>query len=159
MRGSLKAFSAAIAVLTLSAASAFAAPGVVNTTVNLRQGAGTSTPILAKIPGGAAVNVAGCSGEWCKVTFAGQSGYVIATALGQGGPVAGAPPPGAPPPGYRPPPGYLPPSGYGPPPGYGYGYRYGPPPVYVGPPPYYYGRYYYGYGPYWGWRRGWGRRW
>jgi Bacterial SH3 domain len=132
---SFAAFFTAAAVLTLSAVCASASPGIVNTTVNLRQGPGTSTPVLAKIPGGSAVNVAGCSGEWCQVAFAGKSGYVIATALGQGGP------PGAPPPGYV------------------------PPPVYAGPPyPYpYYGPYYYGYGPYWGWRGGWrggwGRRW
>lgn len=132
--------SAALAVVlsALSAASAAASPGVVNTTVNLRQGAGTTTAVLAKIPGGSTVDVAGCSGEWCQVTFAGKSGYIIATALGQGGP-----PPGAPPPGYVPPPGA----------------------VYVAPPPYYYGPCcYYGPGPYWGWhgggwRGGWGRRW
>jgi Bacterial SH3 domain len=119
---SFAAFSTAAAVLTLSAVCASASPGLVNTTVNLRQGPGTSTPVLAKIPGGSTVNVAGCSGEWCQVAFAGKSGYVIAAALGQAGP-----PPGAPPPGYV------------------------PPPVYAGPPyPYgYYGPYYYGYGPYW----------
>ncbi len=128
----------ATALVAVSSVYAFATPGVVNTTVNLRQGPGTTTPVVAKIPGGSTVNVAGCSGQWCQVTFAGQSGYVIATALGQGGP-----PPGAPPPGYV------------------------PPPVYAGPPPYpypYYGPYYYGYGSYYGgWRGGWhgggGRRW
>lgn len=127
----------AVALSVLWGAAASATPGVVTTTVNLRQGPGTTTAVIAKIPGGSAVNVANCSGEWCQVTFAGKSGYVIATALGQGGP-----PPGAPPPGYV------------------------PPPVYAGPPPYpygYYGPYYYGYGPYWGWRGGWrggwGRRW
>lgn len=127
----------ATAFLAMSGACAFATPGRVNTTVNLRQGPSTTTPVLAKIPGGAVVNVAGCKGEWCQVTFAGSSGYIIATALGAGGP-----PPGAPPPGYV------------------------PPPVYAGPPPYpygYYGPYYYGpyWGRGWGWRGGWGwgRRW
>lgn len=133
----------ATAFIVVSSACAFATPGVVNTTVNLRQGPGTNTPVVTKIPGGSTVNVAGCKGEWCQVTFAGNSGYIIATALGPGGPrTAGGPPPGAPPPGYV------------------------PPPVYAGPyPPPYYGPYYYGYGPYWGpgccWHRGWGwgRRW
>jgi hypothetical protein len=111
----------AVALVTLSAAPASAAPGVVNSTVNLRQGPSTNTPVLAKIPGGAGVDVAGCSGAWCRVSFAGKSGYVIATALGSG----------APPPGYGPPPGYAPPA------------------VYYEPPPYY-GPYYYGYGPYYG---------
>ena len=135
------------ALLALSPVCAWAAPGVVNTTVNLRQGPGTSTPIIGKIPAGSPVEVGSCSGEWCQTTFQGMSGYVIATALAQGGP-PGGPPPGAPPPGYRPPP---PPPGYAgpPPPGYA-----GPPPYpapYPGPP--YYGPYYYGYGPYW--RRWW----
>ena len=147
---SAAASTAAFATLVLlSPVCAFAAPGVVNTTVNLRQGPGTSTPIVGKIPAGSPVEVGSCSGEWCQATFQGMSGYVIATALAQGGP-PGGPPPGAPPPG-SPPPGYS-----GPPPGYA-----GPPPGYAGPPPYPYpgpyyggpGPYYYGYGPYW--RRGW----
>lgn len=139
--------ASAAAILAVSAVCASAAPGVVNTTVNLRQGPGTTTAVVAKIPGGSAVDVAGCSGEWCQVAFAGKSGYVIATALGQGGPPPGGPPPGGPPPG-APPPGYVPPPGYAGPPPYPYPY-YGP----------YYGPYYYGYGPYGGWRGGWGRRW
>jgi hypothetical protein len=139
----------ATALLALSSACASAAPGVVNTTVNLRQGPGTTTEIVTKIPGGSAVDVAGCSGEWCQVSYAGKKGYVIATALGQGGPppAAGGPPPGAPPPGYVPPPGYIPPPVYAGPPPYPYGY-YG---------PYYGGPYYYGGGCCW--RGGWGRRW
>jgi len=152
-----------VALVALSPAFASAAPGVVNTTVNLRQGPGTSAPIVGKIPAGSQVEVGTCSGEWCQATFQGMSGYVIATALshggGPGGPPRGAPPLGGPaPPGYGGPPG-PPPSGYaGPPPGYSGppGYA-GPPPGYAGPPPYpypypgpYYGSpYYYGYGPYW----------
>ena len=131
------------ALVALSPVCAAAAPGVVNTTVNLRQGPGTSTPIVGKIPDGSPVDVGTCSGEWCRATFQGMSGYVIATALAQGGPggpLRRAPPPGSPPPGYAgPPPGYA-----GPPP---YPAPY-PGPYYGGPGPYYYG-----YGPYW--RRGW----
>ena len=93
-------------------------PGAVaSTNVNLRQGPGTTYTIITTIPAGAPVDVAGCRGQWCQVTYQGQNGYVIATSLGQGG--AGGPPPGGPPPGavaaY--PPGYV------------------PPPVYVAPPP------------------------
>jgi hypothetical protein len=116
-------------------------PGVVNTTVNLRQGPGTNYTVIIKIPAGAPVDVSGCSGQWCQVSFQGQNGYVIASSLGQAGPPGG--PPGYPPPGY-PPPGYPPPPGYG------------------APPPYY-GPYYYGYGPYYGWHGhgnyGWHRHW
>jgi Bacterial SH3 domain len=121
-------------------------PAVAGTNVNLRQGPGTTYTVITTVPAGAPLQVAGCSGQWCQVTYQGQSGYVIATSLGQGGP--GGPPPGAPPP-----PGAV--AAY--PPGYG------PPPVYVAPPPYY-GPYYYGYGPYYrgyyggGWRGGY-RRW
>jgi hypothetical protein len=96
-------------------------PAVVNTTVNLRQGPGTTYTVMTKIPAGAPVDVSGCQGQWCQVSFQGQNGYVIASSLGPGGP-----PPGGPPPGYPP-----------------------PPPVYPAPPPYY-GPYYYGYGPYYG---------
>jgi hypothetical protein len=127
------------ALLALSVGSAAAMPGVVNTTVNLRQAPGTGNPVLAKIPGGAPVDVASCVNEWCQVTFAGKRGYIIASALGG--------------------PGGPPPPGYGPPPAV-----YVAPPAYYGP--YYYG---YGPGPYlgwrgdWGWRGGWhggwGRRW
>ena len=149
---SAAARTAAFAVLViLSPVCASAAPGVVNTTVNLRQGPGTGTPIIGKIPAGSPVEVGSCSGEWCQATFQRMSGYVIATALAQGGAPSSRPPGAPPPPGYAgPPPGYGPP-----PPGYA-----APPPGYAGPPPYpypgpgpYYGPYYYGYGPYW--RRWW----
>jgi hypothetical protein len=122
-----------------------APPALVNTTVNLRQGPGTTYTVVGKIPAGSSVEVGDCSGQWCQVSWQGQNGYIIATSLGQSG---GAPPPGAvaggPPPGY-PPPGY---DG----------------PVYGAPPPYY-GPYYYGYGPYYGrphyygYGYGWHRHW
>ena len=166
------------ALLVLSAGCAAAEPALANRNVNLRQGPGTSYPVVTTIPGGSTVEVSGCQGAWCSVTWQGQSGYAIATSVGQGGPPPGAggpspqdgpggpPPPGAggpPPPGGpgAPPPGaiaqgpYPPgaplPPGYVAPPGY-----YGPPgyynPYYYGPAAYYYGRPY-GYGPYW--RRYW----
>jgi hypothetical protein len=162
------------ALLALSAQCA-AAPALATNNVNMRQGPGTTYPIITTIPGGSNVEVSGCQGEWCSVTWHGQSGYAIETSLDQGGPpppgaggpppppgAGGPPPPGAggpPPPGAAvqgpyppgppppPPPGYYgPPAYYGPP-----GYYY---PYYYGPRPYYYGRpYFYGYGPYW--RRRW----
>ena len=121
-------------------------PAVIGSNVNLRQGPGTSYTVVTLIPAGSPVNVTGCKGGWCQVSFQGQNGYIIATAIAPpGGP--GGPPPGAVAggpyaagPGY-PPPGYIPP----------------PPPYYYGYGPYY--RPYYGpYGPY-GRRGGYYRRW
>jgi hypothetical protein len=120
-------------------------PAVTGTNVNLRQGPGTTYPVITLIPAGTPVSAGGCNAGWCQVSFQGQSGYIIATAIAPpGGP--GGPPPGAvagPPPG-APPPGYYPPGYYPPPPPYYYGY---------GP---YYGGYYggpYGRGGYYGHRR------
>jgi len=144
--GKIAACAAALStmLLALAAQGAAAAPGLATTNVNLRQGPGTTYTVITTIPGGSNVDVSGCSGAWCQVTFQGQNGYVIATSLDQGG---GAPPPGGPPP--PPPP---------PPPGYPPGYVVPPPPYYYGYGPYYgYGHYYGGYG---GWRGGYyGRRW
>jgi hypothetical protein len=120
-------------------------PAMTGSNVNLRQGPGTSYTVITLIPAGSPVNVSGCQSGWCQVSFQGQSGYIIATALGPphgpGGPppgaVAGGPVPVGP--GYPPPPGYIPPP---PPYYYGYGPYYGP--VYGGP----YWRHGYGYGYY-----------
>jgi hypothetical protein len=119
---------------------------VTGTTVNLRQGPGTTYTVVTKIPAGAPISVSGCDTGWCQVMFQGQNGYIIESSIGPRGP-SGPPGVGGPPPG--PPPGYA-----GPPPGYA-----GPPPgYYPPPPPYYYGPGPY-YGPYYGWRRGYYRRW
>jgi SH3 domain-containing protein len=150
------------AAMVLSAQSA-AAPALAINDVNMRQGPGTTYPIITTIPGGSNVEVTGCQGQWCSVAWHGRSGYAIATSLDQGG---DAPPPrgAARPPGSESPPpppsaadapiAAYPPGAQPPPPGYG------PPPGYYGPPVYYYPyphAYDYGYGPYYGpyWRRPW----
>lgn len=121
-------------------------PAVTGTNVNLRQGPGTTYTVITLIPAGAPVRVSGCNAGWCQVSFQGQNGYIIATAI--------APPgggPGGPPPGPEEAEGPIPVAPGAPPPGY-----YPAPP----PPPYYYG-----YGPYYGpsygpyWRHGYYRRW
>jgi hypothetical protein len=113
--------------------------------VNLRRGPGTDSELVTTIPAGAMVRVGECDGEWCAVTWNGQSGFAIARNLnlGPSRQAGGYSPPGQP--------GY-PPGAYGPgvyaPPGPGY---YRPPMVYR--PAYYYGPRVYYYGGPWGWRR------
>jgi hypothetical protein len=90
--------------------------------VNLRSGPGTDQEIIATIPAGSRVRVDGCTGEWCEVTWNGQSGYAIARNLSIGAPRQARP--------YGPQPGYA--GGYGPPPGTG---GYGPGAGGYGPQP------------------------
>jgi uncharacterized protein YraI len=61
--------------LILSAGAASAAPAVADSAVNLRAGPGTQYQVIDTIPGGATVDVAGCTGSWCHVTFNGEIGY------------------------------------------------------------------------------------
>ncbi|WP_197086813.1 SH3 domain-containing protein [Bradyrhizobium sp. LTSPM299] len=105
-------------------------PSTVYTTVNLREGPGTTYGVITKIPAGSRINVGNCSGQFCQASWQGKDGYVIATSLARRRPNYG--PPG-PPPGYVEPPVYA------------------GPPIYYRPRPYTYG--YYGPGPYWGYRR------
>jgi uncharacterized protein YraI len=117
---------------------------VVSAKVNLRSGPGTASEILATIPVGSTVGVGSCEGEWCQVTWNGQSGYAIERNLNRGGSRQAGVYPGQP--GYQP--EYPDEEGL---PGYAPRY-YGPPVVYG--PAYYYGPRVY-YGPGWGWRRSW----
>jgi hypothetical protein len=109
--------------------------------VNLRSGPGTDSEILASIPTGSTIDVGKCEGEWCAVTWNGQSGYAIARNLNLGGlhPASSDPPPAQPggyAEGYDHPPGaYSPPAQ---PSGYAEGQDY-PPGTY--PPPAQPGRY------------------
>lgn len=124
------------ALLTLSAASAAAAPAYVLSNVNLRSGPATTNDVVVLIPAGSVVDATNCTDGWCAVTWKDKSGFAIQTALDMSG---------------RPHPSYGAPGRYGPP-----GYVQGPP-EYGPPPPVYYGPPYGYYGPYWGWR--WRRYW
>lgn len=46
------------------------------TTLNLRQGPSTSTPIVARISRNVALSVEGCTSTWCLVKVQGYTGYV-----------------------------------------------------------------------------------
>ena len=127
----------------------WAKPAYVGSTVNLRAAPGTTSEVLAKIPGGSLVDAGECSEGWCAVTWQDKSGFTIQSALDMSGRVPAqrsAPQTGQSTrtlsrgPGYR-------------------GPVYADEPVYVEPPEVYYEPrpYYYGYyGPYyrryWGWR-------
>ncbi len=86
-----------VALLTLSVHYAAAAPALATNNVNMRQGPGMNYPVVTTIPGGSNVEVNNCYGEWCSVTWNGQSGYAVARNLdrGHGAPPAaeGQPPP------------------------------------------------------------------
>jgi uncharacterized protein YraI len=113
---------------------ALAKPAYVATTVNLRAAPGTTSEIVAKIPGGSLIDAGECSENWCEITWQDKKGFAIQTALDMSGRVPQRRAARAP----------IYDSG----PEYVEG-----PPVYYDPPP----TYYYGYRPYyrryWGWRR------
>jgi uncharacterized protein YraI len=138
-----------IGLLLAAATDAPAKPAYATSTVNLRAAPGTTSEIVAKIPGGSRIEAGECTEGWCEVTWQGKSGFSIATSLD----MSGRPPPrgsAGPPRGYQDGPDYV----EGGPPVY---YEAGPP-VYYAPGPYYgyYGPYYRGYGyRYGGWRRRW----
>src|SRR4051794_35215416 len=72
---------AAALALVLSAGAAAAASAVVESPLNLRAGPGTQYPVVGSIPGGAPVDVAGCTGSWCQVQFGGESGFASSSYL------------------------------------------------------------------------------
>jgi uncharacterized protein YraI len=133
-----------LTVLLGAATSTLAKPAYVASTVNLRAAPGTTSEVVAKIPGGSLIDADNCTDGWCAVNWQGKSGFAIATALDMSGRV----------PQQR--------VARGPRPGPGSGsevyadeeYVVDDPPVYYGPRPYYYG-----YSPYyrggWGWRHRW----
>ncbi len=132
------------AIVLLSVATAAGEPAYVNSTVNLRSGAGTGNEIIGKIPGGSLVDATNCS-EWCEVDWRGTKGFAIASSLDRSGRVPGPRVAARRGPGPYIEDDYIPvgpPVVYAPSPYYGYGYGYARP--------------YWGYG--YGYRRGW-RRW
>jgi len=122
-------------------ATAAAKPAYVPSTVNLRAAPGTTSEVVAKIPGGSLVDADNCIDGWCAVTWQDKRGFAIQTALDMSGrvPARGAANgPGPRGPVYTEGPDYP-------------EYVEGPPAYYYGPRPYSYGY----YGPYY--RRGWHR--
>jgi uncharacterized protein YraI len=104
----------AAAILALSTGLAAAAPAALERSGNVRAGPGTNYPVIATLPAGSVVDVAGCPGSWCQVETEAGEGFVARSllAFGGGGGPAVAVAPG----------GYYDDDDYG----YGYGYGYGP---------------------------------
>jgi uncharacterized protein YraI len=78
----------AVSALVLSAGTASAAPATAESALNMRSGPGTQYQVVDTIPGGATVDVAGCTGSWCQVSFNGESGFASRSYLAMGGEVA-----------------------------------------------------------------------
>ena len=76
---------AAASALVLSAGIASAAPAITQSSVNMRAGPGTQYPVVTSLPARVAVDVAGCSGSWCQVSWNGADGYVSANYLQMAG--------------------------------------------------------------------------
>jgi len=132
----------AVGIALSAATAANAKPAYVPTTVNLRAAPGTTSEIVAKIPGGSLIDADNCTEGWCAVTWQDKTGFAKQTALDLSGRMPSSQPRRA----ARGPAVYADDEEE----------------VVVAPPPpvYYETRpYYYGYGPYyrggWGWRRHW----
>jgi uncharacterized protein YraI len=88
----LKTTLLASAALLLSAGMAAAAPATARSDLNVRSGPGTEYGVVGTLQGGETVDVAGCTGSWCQVSFSGGTGYASANYLamaGEGGPGPG----------------------------------------------------------------------
>jgi uncharacterized protein YraI len=89
----LKRFAVAAAALGLTATAALARPAVSETDLNVRAGPGTNFAVVGVLQEGESANVSTCSGSWCRVNFAGGSGWASANYLSMGGSVGYAAPP------------------------------------------------------------------
>ena len=71
------------AVLLATPAAALAAPGVINTSVNLRAGPSVEFPVVNRLPLGVSVEVFGCIRQalWCDVGWGRERGWVAAQYL------------------------------------------------------------------------------
>ena len=85
------------AALLLSAGAAAAAPATVQSDLNVRSGPGAQYQVVGTVQGGETVDVAGCTGSWCQISFRGGTGYANQNYLamaGGGGPGYAAVAPG-----------------------------------------------------------------
>src|SRR5882724_55425 len=91
------------ATLLLSAGAVAAAPATVQSDLNVRSGPGAQYQVVGTVQSGETVDVAGCTGSWCQISFRGGTGYANQNYLamaGGGGPGYAAAAPGYADPGY-----------------------------------------------------------
>jgi hypothetical protein len=74
-----------LGILLSATAGAMAKPAYVASTVNLRAAPGTTSDVVAKIPGGSLIDADNCTEGWCAVTWQGKSGFAIQSALDMSG--------------------------------------------------------------------------
>jgi hypothetical protein len=75
----------AASALVLSASAANAVPATAETSLNVRSGPGTEYEVVGAIPAGETVHVRGCTGSWCRVAFAGGTGFASRSYLAMAG--------------------------------------------------------------------------
>src|SRR3954471_11750747 len=73
------------AALLLSAGAAAAAPATVQSDLNVRSGPGTQYQVVGAVQSGETVDVAGCTGSWCQISFRGGTGYASQSYLAMAG--------------------------------------------------------------------------
>jgi uncharacterized protein YraI len=71
----------ATGLLALASGVASAAPALVENDLNLRAGPGTNYGIIAAMPQGTMVDAWNCGSGWCRVNFAGRTGFASARYL------------------------------------------------------------------------------
>ncbi|MDP2802375.1 MAG: SH3 domain-containing protein [Phreatobacter sp.] len=77
-----------LVISTFFAGAALAQDAVTTGDVNMRAGPGTQFERLATLPAGTGVDIAGCSGSWCRVVHRGITGFVSRSFLDEDGVVA-----------------------------------------------------------------------
>jgi hypothetical protein len=79
-------------VVGLGVTAASAQDAVTTGAVNMRAGPGTQYERITTLPAGAPVDIADCTGSWCRVVYRGVTGYVARSLLDEDGGVVEAPP-------------------------------------------------------------------
>jgi hypothetical protein len=86
-----KTLLASAAALLLTTGAALAVPATAQSDLNVRSGPGPQYPVVGALQGGETVDVGGCTGSWCQVSFSGGTGYANRSYLAMGGEAAPGP--------------------------------------------------------------------